>query len=886
MSVHDPIFDAVFPPSSDLDVPTPAATPVLGSSEFAQPFSSPAIPQSGFETSASQQIEWNRSWHSATSFLSLRDEAIPANVSEDTLKQDWTKPVGTEVARALEHILRTKLAAARSEKPSFDDLLRWYFEEVVVAHYLKHVRPAVDHAIRHDEAQQGLIEVYKHLRAAQYVYVYPLKTCVRRVLPSSEQHRLQEQEEAIRSLFTYSIGMEKLRKALYELFTHQVGRILEGSNEDIETDPMQQTVAEIRQELSEFTACLQSVGLGGLVAQRVFADVMCDALGSHIKSVFSGRWTAPSTIVQELHDWIENDYARLIVELLLILQGWDTLKQDPSQIVHHTEPERWKSMGLKQLGMLRTDELFEIVVDWDETRGAIEDMHAYATSPEARSYLSNTFSDAIGHRLLQPGASTIEILQVYVAIIRAFTVLDPKGVLLDRVARPIRRYLRERDDTVKIVVGGLLADPDAEDLGDPSNTSTALVELAIEMNENPGMQRDDDDDTDFDDMNWLPDPVDAGPDYKKSLNSDVIGSLISLFESRSIFVLDFQKILAERLLKQEYDFDREIRVLELLKVRFGETALQACEVMLRDILDSRRIDASIQKAKPMPKLHARILSHLFWPSMPDENFNVPAEIALRQAAYALSFEELKASRKLTWLNSLGQVTVTLDLEDRTIVETVAPWQAAVIHTFQASSAAESKAKVALTRSVTDISTRLVMNPALVSTACTFWVGKLVLRQSPTQPEDYTVLETLPNALLSGDTEDNAVDVSSTTKVASILASPSVSAATANLTTAAALAAESTSATSSNALTNSQLPGTTISAVPASSKFSLYSPYITGMLTNGGPMPLPQILMMLRVAVPGGFPYPDAELKDYMEDEVREGRLDVKGGVFRLGKEGG
>ena len=47
-------------------------------------------------------------------------------------------------------------------------------------------------------------------------------------------------------------------------------------------------------------------------------------------------------------------------------------------------------------------------------------------------------------------------------------------------------------------------------------------------------------------------------EYKKSKNSDVIASLISLFESRDVFVKEFQKILGERLLKKEFDFDREV----------------------------------------------------------------------------------------------------------------------------------------------------------------------------------------------------------------------------------------------------------------------------------------------------------------------------------------
>ena len=39
------------------------------------------------------------------------------------------------------------------------------------------------------------------------------------------------------------------------------------------------------------------------------------------------------------------------------------------------------------------------------------------------------------------------------------------------------------------------------------------------------------------------------------------------------------------------------RNIEILKIRFGEAALQVCEVMLRDMTDSRRIDQHVQQQK-------------------------------------------------------------------------------------------------------------------------------------------------------------------------------------------------------------------------------------------------------------------------------------------------
>ena len=141
MSAHDRIFDAVFPPPSELDIPTPSATPLLGSSLFGQPFGSAPVPRPSIETSASRQIEWDRAWHTATAYLSLKDEAIETSESEDVLRKKWVKPLNGEVRRALEYVLLDEESEAEVEGGVKDDLLRWYFEEVVVTHYVKHVRP-------------------------------------------------------------------------------------------------------------------------------------------------------------------------------------------------------------------------------------------------------------------------------------------------------------------------------------------------------------------------------------------------------------------------------------------------------------------------------------------------------------------------------------------------------------------------------------------------------------------------------------------------------------------------------------------------------------------------------------------------------------------------
>lgn len=340
------------------------------------------------------------------------------------------------------------------------------------------------------------------LEVTQKIYLHPLRSYITRFLPDGGVDKLLRIKTNFHGLFSYSLVQEGLLHHLSNFLKRQAIIIL-GITKLISTQ-------HERSLMLEFMKSLNDVGLGGANAQRVFAEVMSNLITDHVKSAYAGRWTSPSAIGEQLRGWIENHFARLVVEILACLKDDTVFSADQLTRVTHADVERWQEMGINELGALRTSELFNIIVDWDnDSRGAIEDLKRYVTNTSSRAFLTTSFSRVLSHRLLQPGASTTEILQMYISLIRAFTVLDPKGVLLDRVARPIRRYLRERDDTVTIVVGGLLADPDDESCG-----TDVLIELAVEMNQTASLTAEeemDDGDLDWDDMCWMPDPVDAGP---------------------------------------------------------------------------------------------------------------------------------------------------------------------------------------------------------------------------------------------------------------------------------------------------------------------------------------------------------------------------------------
>ena len=330
---------------------------------------------------------------------------------------------------------------------------------------------------------------------------------------------LEHARQSLHSLFAHSIPRESFNIQVSQFLEEQASTVLciyEAQDQQLDSA----IVSSAHRKTTRVMGSLKNIGLASPKAERLFAEVMSGILDQFVTIQFAGKWSAPSRIPEQLRDWIENRFSRFIVQVLAHARDADLDSEKFSHYISHGDTLKWQQIGIRKLGELRVDELFDVVAEWGiDSQGAIEDLKYYVREPKWRFHLTSMFCDALSRRLLQPGASTTEILQIYMAIIRAITMLDPKGVLLDRVARPIRRYLREREDTVNIVVGGLLADPD-----DDPPVPGVLYELAKELEATGGLPVDeraeDLDDLDFDDMMWEPDPVDAPLGQQLTLSLD------------------------------------------------------------------------------------------------------------------------------------------------------------------------------------------------------------------------------------------------------------------------------------------------------------------------------------------------------------------------------
>lgn len=481
---------------------------------------------------------------------------------------------------------------------------------------------------------------------------------------------------------------------------------------------------------------------------------------------------------------------------------------------------------------MRIEELFSIIRDFPESKPAIEDLKFCLERTNQRQQLLSSLKSAFESRLLHPGVHTSDILTVYISAIKALRELDPSMVILQVACQPIRKYLRTREDTVRQIVAGLTGD--AEGCTDLASELSRGDPVTLELQES--------DEEGTDPEEWMPDPTDAVPDKSgsKRRSSDIISLLVSIYGSKDIFIDEYRAVLADRLLHQlNYNTAREIRNVELLKLRFGESHMHYCEVMLKDMADSRRINGNVREeesrlnAEPSLPLSAIILSSEFWPPLKEEKLELPSAVSKAMEEYTQRYQKLKAMRTLSWKPHLGSVTLDVELEDRTISSlTVSPIHAAIIMHFQ------DKSEWTLE----ELSCELGAPRELVHRKLALWQQQGVIREA--SGGRYCVMETGS----SREKLDRGV-----------------------------MLIDSDEERDSNTTTQSE---------QREEKLQLFWAYIQAMLTNLDSMTLERIHSMLRMFVATGPVVTEMdvdELEAFLQRKVREHQLMMSAGVYRLPK---
>ncbi|XP_071154099.1 anaphase-promoting complex subunit 2-like isoform X1 [Mytilus edulis] len=475
---------------------------------------------------------------------------------------------------------------------------------------------------------------------------------------------------------------------------------------------------------------------------------------------------------------------------------------------------------------IQIEQLFNIIIEFPESEPAILDLKMCLEKTDVRTQLVTSLKSALETRLLHPGVNTSDILTAYIAAIRALRVLDPAGVILELVCHPVRKYLRSRDDTVRCIVSNLTDDGSNELLDELIKGQPLLLdETGHSDNEDEDWEK------------WMPDPVDADPSTtsKSRRASDIISMLVNIYGSKELFVNEYRTLLADRILTQfNYEIEKEIRYLELLKLRFGETQLHFCEVMLKDVADSKRLNTRVTEARNKSgergeiDVNAMVLSAQFWPAFREEKITLPEVMQESLKEYTKKFEALKGNRTLNWKPHLGLVNIDIELKDRTINFNVSPVHAAIIMQFQK----QEK------WTVEDLSNELQMPATALRRKIAYWQTQGLLKE-----------ETTDTFLLVEEHKGRTHDV---------------------------IVTDDDETESAMASAQSQ----------REEELQVFWSYIVGMLTNLESLPLERIHTMLRMFAmqgPTTMECSTQELKGFLDRKVKEQKLLYAGGVYRLPK---
>ena len=270
----------------------------------------------------------------------------------------------------------------------------------------------------------------------------------------------------------------------------------------------------------------------------------------------------------------------------------------------------------------------------------------------------------------------------------------------------------------------------------------------------------------------------------------------------------------------------------------GEIPLHQCEVMLKDIGDSKRINSLLHTVDGgCPELqtqafpvNALVLSAQFWPQFKNETLELPPEIGEALEVYTKAFQTLKGNRTLVWKPHLGFANIDLEIGDKKVNITVTPVQAAIIFKFQQSPEWNAQ----------QLAASIKVPVSTLRRRITFWQSQGIIVES--SPDVFSLVED------GGGKKGNA-DVSSI------------------------------------AINMEDDPEDSVTASSADQReeeFEMFWSYIVGMLTNLESMPLDRIFQTLRLFA-SAVECDIEELRAFLDTKVRQHKLAFSGGQYRLPK---
>mmetsp|Transcript_7225 Transcript_7225/g.11973 ORF Transcript_7225/g.11973 Transcript_7225/m.11973 type:complete len:739 (+) Transcript_7225:1-2217(+) len=614
-------------------------------------------------------------------------------------------------------------------------------------------------------------------------------------------------------------------------------------DEDEDEDDMDvDTVVQNLMPLEEFGQQMGELEWFQLIEEPL-SDTLCQETERNITRVCKGKFE--EHLLGRVSAWLDSVALSWLRELLEgCIADKNVCKEKFAQYRTRLEFHVFET-----LCDLRMTEVFDIIREFPDSSPALMDLKDCLARTHQHRDLVISLRQAFASRLLHPGANTAQILDVYISTIKALRLVDTSGVLLEAISEPIKSYLRKREDTVRCIVTSLTDDGNSELFEELRETEIRPITHNYDESD------DEDPEETADPEDWTPDPIEADPrkTSRSRRSNDILGMLVHIYGSKELFVNEYRLMLADKLLSSlEFDAEREVRNLELLKLRFGESSMTSCEIMVKDIEESKRINSNIKNTLAnksqrsmassddssdrieLEAMEATIISKQFWPTLHGDDIKPHPVINKRMEAIAHEYAVLKNPRQLNWKSNLGMVSLELEFDNnQTKTFTVSPMLANLVLHF-----ADQE-----TWTLSDLAKAIDVDADTVRKRMSFWVNAGVVRseRSPGEKVIYHAVESLSDEHEGGNDgggEDDDAD---------------------RAVSADAQLAE---------------------------EMKVYESFVRGMLNNYDALPLERIHNMLKMFVSTGehkYEKNINELEAFLDKLVKDEILEVSSGAYYLKK---
>ncbi len=373
----------------------------------------------------------------------------------------------------------------------------------------------------------------------------------------------------------------------------------------------------------------------------------------------------------------------------------------------------------EQFLIFRASELFNLIRDFPDSQASLDELKIVLDLTCQHDYVIGSIKKQLAERLLIPGAHTEDVLEMYLRTFKVISFLFPEKSMdvFVRIATPVIQHLQKRPDSVKCIVSTLL-DQEREPSIDEEQEETIR-------------------------------------------GNDTISLLIGVYGGQESFLDEYKEMLAGRLVSiGSFEIDRELASLDLMKSKFGEAALGHCSVMIKDIMESRRLNnkirAQLKSGPARSNISMVVKSGHFWPSVASgadiddegvqgngvESFSfLPQETVSMMKEFERIYTDLKPTQRIEWRKAEGVMTISVQLRNGREAEfRLSPMYVEVLSLFEKISLPSSGSApvstlatpivgtASLGLTLEAIAASVKMSVDAVRPVVLFWVSKGILRE--------------------------------------------------------------------------------------------------------------------------------------------------------------